>query len=564
MLLPGDKLANRPSLRKTLPKREPVNTKAPGQDKIKNVPPGLANNKNGPPGLEGNQKGPVKAILSTHQESALATSQTNPPPAPPPATSTSLITTTSTGFLSSTSSTFVSSVTALSTSSDLIIATSTNSLSSTSSPILDSSATTLSTSFQISSVPLRLSVLSFASTGSSALPDPVVSGTGTIASIPAATKVTTGFLTSESSTKSLIISNIMQTTVMGVSSATGSAPTGMFNSSQYDVTQPEHTPISPSHTAAIVVGAIAGFAFILTLKILLFKWRRRGFPNVLPRFVQHPRDEWKKIPWFPRSKTPDQTSQSLLSSAANSNDNPAWDYEATFAKPTVFEKAKRSFRKSLTALHLNGPLNQNAVKSNFPDARSPSSKSFTLFHRHVDTSIHRKTLNPDSLQDKSGPPSTPKSPVTFPPYGTALILPPLSTAPVHLRGLAQDETDTFQPPITTPVLVASQGFQFPWNHRNSQMTEASAKSQARSARSLPSWAKFYYSDIFHADQKLPNRSEKELPQLPTPISPALWLKAKLLYRPHSISTSTYESELSKGSGDDDVLLRIEQGALRQV
>ena len=253
-------------------------------------------------------------------------------------------------------------------------------------------------------------------------------------------------------------------------------------------------------------------------------------------------------------------SDSLLAAEVGISGSPAWDYRATFALPTVIEKAKRSLRKSLTGLYWVNPLDQHPVMPQATEARTLSSESFTsVFHRRTAASTHRNTFRPLFLQGQSGSVTDLQSPAPLPPLDTAIPPPQPSTTSGRSTELAQSDTDDSPQPLAMPLQVPPQAFQLPWHHRNSQMTMASVESEAHSFKSVPGWVKFHYSDERRVGG-VSYESGKALPLSPLPTPPSSWLKAKVLRRSHSTTTSEGEERRQMASDNGDESAGAEQVA----
>jgi hypothetical protein len=216
-------------------------------------------------------------------------------------------------------------------------------------------------------------------------------------------------------------------------------------------------------------------------------------------------------------------SDSLLTAEVGSSGSPTWDYRATFARPTVTEKARRSLRESLTRLLRFNPLGLDPATPQGRGARTPSRKSFA--------STRHSAFCPSFLQDQSGSVINPQSSPPLPPRRPSAI-------PGWPREFAQSDTDGSPQPQTRPPQVPPQALQRSWHYRNSQMTIASEESEARSFKSVPGWVKFHYPHGSHSGGGAPREPWKVLP--PLPISPGSWLKAKLLRRSHSTTASEDE------------------------
>jgi hypothetical protein len=529
--------------------RDPANSNAPG----------LKGNKNGPPGPEGNQKGPPPAATST-EELASSTSQ-----GPPSGTRVS-DSPTSHPAPSSPSPTPLPASSGSTKPHDITL----------SSAIVTFIAPTPSTT----------STTSFPPVSTSSQPDPSSPETPLASLVPAVYgTVAWTLISATSSVKSL--------TTLGVSASSVGFPT----SAQYSVlkstpqrsfaytssatpvhtemgyhtangtAQSKHNVVLSGQKAGIAVGTIgmsqspldrdhlisqannraAGFAFILTLILLLFKWRRGERPKALLSPVRRLPGIWGNSHWLSRSRTPDAVSGTLLAAEAGSSGGPAWDYRATFAEPPVTEKA-RSLRKPLRLLRLN-PLGLNPVTSHAIGAKTPSRKSFasSFFRRRSTASTLRSAFHPSSPQEQ------PRS-VSDPPLLPSHAAHP-SPRPSAISGqsteLAQSDNNSSPRPLAMPPQMPPQTLLLPWRHRNSQMTTASTESDAHSTKVVPGLAKPHYLLRLHSGGGVPQESEKELPLPPLPVSPSLWLKGKVLRRPHSTTSSKGEKEYHMESDNSD-------------
>jgi hypothetical protein len=491
MLPEGHRLTNPPYFRESLAARGPVNTNAPG----------LVNNKNGPPGPEGNQKGPPVAVISQSPLSETTLSSSNKPP-PPPSTA-------------STSPALGTTLTPTS-SSDL----------TPSSVIVTSIVPTPSTIFGASSVPAPPPVESLTTAYVSASSDGLSTSTKYLVSQSPSSTLSATFYSVETT---------LRTSFTYTSSAI-TIQTGIAYSASNATSQSKYTTTSPGRKAGIVFGTIgtfeppldrdhrvfqandqaAGFAFILILIFLLFKWRRPELPKALPSPVRRLLGPWGSSCWLPHRQTPDAMSDSLLAVEVGSSGSPAWDYRATFARPTMIERARQSLHKSLTRLVQINPLSLNPIMPQAAGVRTPSRKSFaSFFHRRSAASTHPSVFCPSPLQGESGSVIDPRSPPPLPPPYAA-------------------------PPSPRPLTMPPQAFQLPWHHRNSQMTLASEESEARSLKSVPSWVKFHYPHRLRSGAGLPQESRSGHPVSPLPISPGSWLKAKVPHRSHSTTASEDE------------------------
>ena len=545
MLLPrSHRPMSPPPFPEPLTVRQPANSNAPG----------LKGNKNGPPGPEGNQKGPPHAATSI-EELASSTSQS-----PPPGTGVS------------------------------------DSPASPPTPLPTSSGSTKSPDIALSSVivtfvaptPPTTSTTPFPPVSTSSRSCPSSPGTPTTSLTPAVYGTVAGSLISAtSSVKSLTALGMSASSVGFPTSAQysvlGSTPqrsftytssatpiqTEMGYHTANGTAQSKHNAVLPGQKAGIAVGTIgmsqspldrdhlisqannraAGFAFILTLIFLLFKWRR-GERSPVRRLP----DTWGNSHWLSRSQAPDAMPDSLLAAEAGSSGGPAWDYRATFAEPPVTEKAQRPLRKPLRLLQVN-PLGLNPVTSHAIGARTPSRKSFasSFFRRRSTASTLRSAFHPSSLQEQPGGVIDPQSlPPLLPPHAAP------SPRPSAMSGrsteLAQSDTDNSPRPLTMPP----QTLLLPWRHKNSQTTVASAESDARSIKVVPDWVKPHYPLRLHSGGGVPEESGKELPLPPLPVSPNLWLKGKVLRRSHSTTSSKDEKEHHMASDNGDKSAGAEQ------
>ncbi|KAF8847613.1 hypothetical protein BDZ45DRAFT_316156 [Acephala macrosclerotiorum] len=533
MMLPeGHGLTNPPSFRESLAARGPVNTNAPG----------LANNKNGSPGPKGNQKGPPIATTST-EELASPTSQpplsettlssSDSPPPPPPAASSTASPATSPAL----------GATLTSTSSPGL---------TPSSAIITSIDPTPSTIFRTSSAPAPPPVESLTTADISA------SRTADVSASSDGFSASTNYLVSKSPSSTLSatfysVETTLRTTFTYTSSATAMQPV-MVSYAPNGTAQSEYSAASPGQKSGIAVGTIAGFAFILTLIFLLFKWRRAELPKALPSTIRRLPGTWGNPRWLSHRQSPHAMSESLLEVEVGSSGGLAWDYQATFARPTVIEKARRPLRKSLKGLLRINPLGLNPATPQVTGVKTPSRKSFaSLFHRRSTASTHHSA--PSLLQDQSGSVIDPQSPPPIPPPYAALPSPQPSAMSGQSIEFAQSNTDDSPRPQTMPPQIPPQALQLPWHHR-SQMTMASTQSEARSFKSVPGWVKFHYSHRLCNGGGRPEESGTALP-VPTP-SPGSWLMAKLHHRSQPMTASEDEKGHRMASDNGNELAGTEQ------
>jgi hypothetical protein len=319
------------------------------------------------------------------------------------------------------------------------------------------------------------------------------------------------------------------------------------------------SPLDRDHLISQANNRAAGFAFILALIFLLFKWRRGERPKALLSHVRRLPDTWGNSHWLSRSQTPDAMSDTLVAAEAGSSGGPAWDYRATFAEPPVTEKARQSLRKPLRLLRVN-PLGLNPVTSHAIGARTPSRKSFasSFFHRRSAASTPRSSFHPSSLQEQPGSVIDPQPLPPLPPPHTALPSPRPSAMSSRSTELAQSGTDNSPRPLTMPPQMPPQTLLLPWRHRNSQTTMASAESDARSIKVVPSRVKPHYPLRLHGGGWVPQEPGKEPPLPPLPTSPSRWLKGKVLRRSHSTTSSKDEKEHHTASDNGNKSAGTEQ------
>ncbi|KAH7108776.1 hypothetical protein EDB81DRAFT_835334, partial [Dactylonectria macrodidyma] len=160
-----------------------------------------------------------------------------------------------------------------------------------------------------------------------------------------------------------------------------------------DTAKPGYTAAMIDRTgqmAGIAVGSIAGFAFLLTLTLFFYKWRKRTLSKTLSNSAQRLTEKWSVSIWTPRPQAPNAMENSLLTSEEPISKKILWEYQATFAKPLATQKLRQSFRKSLTRLVRMNPLALNPVKAGTTGSVSPRPKSFAsaFFRRHSDASSH--------------------------------------------------------------------------------------------------------------------------------------------------------------------------------
>lgn len=473
MLPKGHRFTNPPSFQKALAVRDPANTNAPG----------LEGNKNGPPGPGGNQKGPPGAALTT-EELASLTSQTslsetevssssNPPPLPasspaPPASTPALITTSTSSRPAPSAPGTPTTASALAASGTVAgtLTSTTSSVESLTTPAVSASSDEFSTSakYSVSGSP--------SSTLSAALLPVQTTLRTTFTYTSSATTLQTGMVYyAQNSTAQSEYSAALPGQKAGAAVRT----IGMFSS-----------PFSHDHPVSEANDQVAGFAFILTLIFLLFRWHRAELPKALPCPVRRLPGTWGNSRWLSRYQIPDAMSDSLLIAEVGSSGSPAWDYRATFARPTLMEKARRSLRKSLTRICRFNPLGLNPVTPQSTGAITPSRRSFaSFFHRFSATSTHHSDFCPSFLQDPPISVIDPQSPPPLPP-------PRPSAISGWSREFPQSDTDDSPRPRTMAPQVPLLALQRPWHHRSSQITMACEESKARSFKSVPGWVKFHY------------------------------------------------------------------------
>ncbi|KAH8654287.1 hypothetical protein BGZ61DRAFT_467786 [Ilyonectria robusta] len=183
-----------------------------------------------------------------------------------------------------------------------------------------------------------------------------------------------------------------------------------------DTAKPEYTAAMPDRAgqvAGIAVGSIAGFAFLLTLILFFYKWRKGILSKTLSSSVQRPTEKWRVSTWTPRPQASDAMENSLLTSEEPPSERILWDYQATFAKPLATQKLRQSFRKSLTRLVRMNPLALNPVRAGTAGSVSPRPKSFasSFFRRHSAALSHAGgsgcSMSPDQLEADPLPPVPP-------------------------------------------------------------------------------------------------------------------------------------------------------------
>ncbi|KAH6973988.1 hypothetical protein EDB80DRAFT_900422 [Ilyonectria destructans] len=341
---------------------------------------GPGGNKNGPPGPEGNQKGPPEphgppgTAISTEASPPLST------PALPPETKSSdlppkeIVTSTTshsstTTTSSTTSPTSTSSMSTATTSialpppeatSSLVVLPpeNTSSTSTTTLPPLASAETTQATHGQttIATIP-GLSTLvpdkpllaPSNSVDISASTLPVLQTTMSSVSVSPSWTVSEGLLQSQMTTEVPIIGTATSSTA--TSSTTFQPAVGLATPN--DTAKPEYTAAMPDRAgqmAGIAVGSISGFAFLLTLILFFYKWRKGTLPKLRSSSVQHLTEKWRVSTRTLHPQGPDAMENSLLPSEEPPSERVLWDYQATFPKPLATQKLRQSFRKSLTRL----------------------------------------------------------------------------------------------------------------------------------------------------------------------------------------------------------------------
>lgn len=249
-------------------------------------------------------------------------------------------------------------------------------------------------------------------------------------------------------------------------------------------------------------------------------------------------------------------SNPLLTAEAGLSGMPSWDYKATFALSTMPEKARLPLRKSQMRLFRFNPLGQNPITSQGTGARALSRKSFTsFFHRLSAASNPFSASYPSLLQSQPGSVIN----LEVHPLPCASFLHPQPSAlPGQSREAAKSETDGSPRPRTMPPQVPPHVLRRPKHHRNSQMTMASEKSEARSFDSVSGWGKFHSLYGSDGGEKAPREPGKALP--PLRISPSSWLKTKTLRRSRLTTAPEDEKRPHTTSENSDESTGIENAA----
>ena len=263
----------------------------------------------------------------------------------------------------------------------------------------------------------------------------------------------------------------------------------------------------------------------MALIFFLFRWRKGEHRKALPgvRFFTARRVTL----WPSHSQELPEMSDSLLTTESGSRENLGWDYRSTFAQPTVPQKPRHSLSRSLRKLVRMNPLGQNPVTPSVPGGESSSRNSFASFFRRRSTA----STSP-SLADEESPPPLPPLPAMFQPPR-----PP----PSFPGEIPQNDTENFLRPPTIPAEVLPPAFHRSWCYRNSQTSLASENSDARSFQSVPGWIKFHYPRRSHNERMVSQASGPAL-IAPQAVSPAAWLKAKILRRSRSTLASEEKGE----------------------
>jgi hypothetical protein len=275
----------------------------------------------------------------------------------------------------------------------------------------------------------------------------------------------------------------------------------------------------------------AGFTFILILIFLLFKWRKGELPRWLPCLSRSLLGKVGSSRWPSRSQPAHEMPDSFLTAEAGPRDSLGWDYRSTFAQPNIREKSRRSLPRSLRRLVHFNPLGQNPVSPHPTGEEISSRNSFASFFRRRSAASTSR-----SMIDVESPPSLP--PLLS---GLLPLRPPATAMSVSSNESVQSNIDDSLRPQTIPSEVLPPVFHRSWFYRNSQTTIASGESETRSFKSVPGWVKFHYPRTSCNDG---GGSRGSYPALPAPqaISPGSWLKAKILRRSQSTTTSGEERE----------------------
>ncbi|KAH8780560.1 hypothetical protein F5882DRAFT_379750 [Hyaloscypha sp. PMI_1271] len=484
-------------------------------------PPGLQKNKNGPPGPAGNQKGPPSKVPATVA------------PVPPASQTTSPGTSSSTSSSSNTPS--PTPPTPFSTPSPTAPLSVQTTSTSTSSPPTYSSPSITSIIFPPSTSSKKIYVSFTQTTELPTTPHIGISSQCVSSSVAC--------LLSGSSSLSTTLFAVETTLQTSASSATAQQ-TGQVCYAPNSIAPSGHKAASPGQKVGIAVGTIgmfksvfcsdyptskandqaAGFGLILALILLLFRRYRGEIPKALPCLARRRLTPGSISRWWTQNQTPPEISDALLTPKAGSRGSLGWDYRATFARPTVIEKSRRSLPRSLRRLVRFNPLRQNPVAPHAPGEGTPSRSSFASFFRRRSTaSVARSVIDVES------PPSLPPLP--------AGLSPPRPPTISVSRDFVQSEADEFLRPQAFPIQVLPPAFHRSWCYRNSQTSLASVESENRSFVSVPGWVKFHYPRISGNDRGVYGESSTPLPA-PQALSPGSWLNAKILRRSQSTINSS--------------------------
>lgn len=268
--------------------------------------------------------------------------------------------------------------------------------------------------------------------------------------------------------------------------------------------------------------------------LYFFKRRRAASQKPMPCLERCLPLPWGSSSRHPYHQTPDAMPAPLLVPEVGSRDNLAWDYQATFARPTIIERARRSIGKSLTGLGQINPLKLNPNTPEDQGIRTPNRKSIaSFFHRRSVASSHQSDPRPSPFED-----SVITDPQTPPP-----LPPPYSAFP-----------------IPRPVTMPPSTLQRPLPNRNSQITTVSKESKAHSFKSIPEWVKFHYPRGSKRSAPEAHReSQKTLPSLPN--SPSSWLN---IFRRSHATTATTSSEDERGPHRASGISGVSAGSKRAV
>lgn len=248
----------------------------------------------------------------------------------------------------------------------------------------------------------------------------------------------------------------------------------------------------------------------MALIFLLFKRFKIKLPRTLPSYVRTILGKCGGCCWLSGRKPAKELPVSLLNEKANSNGTPIWDYQESFARPTMIQRARQSLHNSLARLSQINPLGLNPIGSQTIRAGTPNRKSFSsFFHRRSVASTQPNASLVSIFSDESGSTSVPPPPPPLPPEYTAFLSIRPSSMPEWPAGPVQDDKSNPLLNLEKPPRTLK-----PISHHRSFITNIPTDNKAHSAKHVPGWVKFHLPSKLRSGVAVAQASEKDLPPIP--------------------------------------------------